>query len=183
MKFHEPARMDKLIHEGQVRRLTLGEIALARTVFGSYIDYSRVWIHLGSYLPFGLQMESAAMTPSGELYFRGENYVDDFSTASNRHQHLFIHEMTHVWQYQNGMWVKLRGSMSWAVDYHYNFKGKSRLAEYSMEQQAAIIADYFYFSEFGKAEWQGNDNLYYNDEYIENIYSYYRLILTDFPNF
>lgn len=183
MKFHEPARMDKLIHEGQVRRLTLGEIALARTVFGSYIDYSRVWIHLGSYLPFGLQMESAAMTPSGEFYFRGENYVDDFSTASNRHQHLFIHEMTHVWQYQNGMWVKLRGSMSWAVDYHYNFKGKSRLAEYSMEQQAAIIADYFYFSEFGKAEWQGNDNLYYNDEYIENIYSYYRLILTDFPNF
>jgi hypothetical protein len=52
-----------------------------------------------------------------------------------------------------------------------------------MEQQAAIIADYFYFSEFGEIEWQTNRNLYYNGEYLEGIYSYYKLLLTDFPNF
>lgn len=52
-----------------------------------------------------------------------------------------------------------------------------------MEQQAAIIADYFYFSEFGEDEWQGNEDLYYNGEYLENTYSYYKLLLTDFPSF
>lgn len=183
MKFHKPAEMKKLTREGQVRRLTLGEIALARTVFGSYIDYSRVWIHLGSYLPFGLQMESAAMTPSGELYFRGENYVDDFSTASNRHQHLFIHEMTHVWQYQNGMWVKLRGSMSWAVDYHYNFEGKTRVNEYSMEQQASIVADYFFLVNFGESEWYKNQYRNYKGNKLDSALSYYKLILTNFPTY
>lgn len=179
----ERLKMEKLTREGQVRRLTLGEIALARTVFGSYIDYSRVWIHLGSYLPFGLQNVDTGMTPSGELYFRGKNYVDDFSTASNPLRHLFIHEMTHVWQYQNGMWVKLRGSMSWAVDYHYNFEGKTRLNEYSMEQQASIVADYFFLVNFGESKWYYNPHRNYKGDELDSVLSYYKLILTDFPSY
>lgn len=179
----ERLSMKKLTREGQVRRLTLGEIALARTVFGSYIDYARVWIHLGSYLPFGLQNVDTGMTPSGGLYFRGANYQDDFSAANPDKKHLFIHEMTHVWQYQNGMWVKFRGSMSWAVDYHYDFKGKSRLVEYSMEQQAAIISDYFYLKIYGEHGWSNNRYINYNGDILESVQSYYELILTNFPHY
>ena len=63
--------------EGCLRLLTLGEIKIARTVFGEAIHYSKVWIHHGSYLPFGLQNKDTAMTPNGELYFRTW-YTNDF---------------------------------------------------------------------------------------------------------
>lgn len=48
--------------EGTLRLLTLQEIALAHTVFGGSINYSRVWIHCDSYLPFGMQRRDTAMT-------------------------------------------------------------------------------------------------------------------------
>lgn len=168
--------------EGELRRLTIGEVALARSIFGNYINYSKVWIHYDSYLPFGTQDKYTAMTPNGELYFRGPLYCDDFSVEVPAKKHLFMHEMTHVWQYQNGVWVKLRGSMSWAANYHYDFKGKIRLSEYSMEQQAALVADYFYLLNYGEAEWRGHQDLYYNGDIDENVSSFYKLILTDFPN-
>ncbi|WP_411752673.1 hypothetical protein [Serratia sp. (in: enterobacteria)] len=63
-------------------------------------------------------------------------------------QHLFIHEMSHVWQHQKGMWVRTRGLFSWAVSYKYKLD-KLRLNYYGMEQQASIIADYFYLKKFG----------------------------------
>lgn len=77
--------------EGSLRLLTPGEIALARTVFGSSITYPHVWIHHASYFPFKLQGRNTAMSPNGELYFR-DWYCEDFSTKSFQHQHLFIHD-------------------------------------------------------------------------------------------
>jgi hypothetical protein len=50
------------IKEGGVRLLTTGEIQLAHSVFLSTIDYSKVWIHRESYLPFNLQDKNTAMT-------------------------------------------------------------------------------------------------------------------------
>ncbi|MBP2167961.1 hypothetical protein J2125_001153 [Erwinia toletana] len=37
------------------------------------------------------------MTPNGELYFRSW-YQNDFSVADFPSKHLFIHELSHVWQ-------------------------------------------------------------------------------------
>lgn len=37
--------MSAYAEEGTLRRMTLGEIAMARRVFGDSIVYSRVWIH------------------------------------------------------------------------------------------------------------------------------------------
>jgi len=45
---------DVQIKEGTLRRLTPGEIAMPRTIYGDSIVYSRVWVHCDSYLPFGL---------------------------------------------------------------------------------------------------------------------------------
>ncbi|QHM71362.1 type IV secretion protein Rhs [Mixta intestinalis] len=144
----------KTAREGSLRLLTLGEIALARTVFNGSIVYSRVWIHCDSYLPFGLQRRNTAMTPNGEIWFRKELYRTDFSNifVPVGLKHLFIHEMMHVWQHQKHMWVRTRGLMSWAADYTYRLDGKPLLS-YSLEQQAQIVADYYVLTTFGYATW------------------------------
>lgn len=129
------------IKKGGLRLLTTGEIRLAQSVFAYTIDYSKVWIHRGSYLPFNLQNEDTAMTPNGEIYFRNQ-YRDDFSLETDDLQHMFIHEMGHVWQRARGMNVITRGLVSWMVSYRYTLDGRL-LSEYPMEQQAQIIADKF----------------------------------------
>ncbi|MGV3346526.1 type IV secretion protein Rhs [Enterobacteriaceae bacterium LUAb1] len=133
--------------------MTTDKIKMCQALFGESIIYHNVWIHKGSYLPFGLQDKQVAMTPSGEIYFRND-YSSDFSKEFINRKHLFIHEMSHVWQYQHGMNVKTRGLISWAVDYHYELHGWG-LAGYGMEQQAQIIADYFLLTQFdGRKNWK-----------------------------
>lgn len=142
---------DKL-KEGGLRLLTTGEMLLARSVFASTIEYPTVWIHRDSYLPFNLQNKNTAMTPNGELYFR-DAYHDDFSQSTDDFQHLFIHEMSHVWQRARGMNVIARGLVSWLVSYYYTLDGRL-LSEYPMEQQAQIIADNFVLQTFGYQIWK-----------------------------
>lgn len=139
------------IAEGGLRLLTTGEIQLAKSVFASTIEYSKVWIHKESYLPFNLQNEDTAMTPNGEIYFRN-HYRDDFSQTTDDFQHLFIHEMSHVWQRARGMNVIGRGLVSWLVSYRYTLDGRL-LSEYPMEQQAQIIADNFTLQTHGYKTW------------------------------
>jgi hypothetical protein len=137
--------------EGTLRILTAGEIKLSRLVYGSSIHYEKVFIHKGSYLPFGLQNEKVAMTPNGEIYFR-EYYKDDFSKSTPDLKHTFIHEMGHVWQREKGMNVIGRGLVSWLVSYRYKLDGRL-LDLYPMEQQAQIISDHFTLVNDGYKEW------------------------------
>jgi len=138
--------------EGRVRTLTIGEVALASSIYGDKINYYRVRINKRSYLPFGLQNEWTAMSPDGEIYFRDALYSDDYSLENASDQHLFIHEMGHVYQYQTGMHVKLRGLVSWAVDYNYVLEDGKSFSDYSMEQQASIVADFYYLRKYGNYE-------------------------------
>jgi len=140
--------------EGSLRLITPGEIRLAKEVFGNTISWNKVWIHHDSYLPFGLQNKNTAMTPDGEIYFR-EGYRSDFSRAPKYLQHLFIHELSHVWQRERGMSVMFRGLVSWMVSYRYILDGRP-LRRYPMEQQAQIIADYFLLKKYGYREWATN---------------------------
>lgn len=147
----------KKMKEGGLRLLTSGEIALARGVFRNTISWHKVWIHHDSYLPFGLQSGSVAMAPDGEIYLR-DLYRDDFSKASITLQHIFIHELAHVWQRERGMRVRLRGAFSWAASYDYILDERF-LNEYPMEQQAQIIADYFVLTQEGYSTWRKSRNL------------------------
>lgn len=96
------------ITRGGLRLLTSGEISLAHALYGSSIRYNKVWIHRASYLPFNMQANNFAMTPNGEMYFQEGVYESDFSKPIDRAggQHIFLHEMMHVWQHQRGMWVR-----------------------------------------------------------------------------
>lgn len=146
--------------EGIKRALTLGEVNLARSVFGNSIFYNSVLVHCDSYLPFGLQNQFTAMSPNGELYFRKALYNRNYANEDLEAQHLFIHEMAHVWQHQRGMWVRTRGLLSWAVSYQYRLD-KPQLSQYSMEQQASLIADYFVLKRFGMNAFFGLPNRNY----------------------
>lgn len=64
----------------------------------------------------------------------------------------FVHEMTHVWQYQlgyspflNGIIIALKGGYINNKAYEYPSKVQSNqgLSDFNMEQQGSIIADYF----------------------------------------
>ena len=143
--------------EGTLRLMTPGEVAMAHRVYGGSLVYGRIWVHCDSYLPFGLQSSRYAMTPNGELWFRKQLYAPDYSVPhiSLEHKHLFIHELGHVWQHQTGQWVRLRGSFSWAADYTYRLN-RDKLTDYSLEQQAYILADYWLLLVYGIGIWRDN---------------------------
>lgn len=136
------------------RRLTDGEIALARTVFGDAIDYARVQIHNGKFIP--LQPADTGMAPNGSLYMPGRLYRADYA-ADRSLQALFIHEMTHVWQFQNKVLdpvvafgrLLLAHKFNYAAAYHYDIKQGCDFTAYGMEQQARIVEDYFTLKTFG----------------------------------
>ncbi|MFV1845785.1 PAAR domain-containing protein [Stenotrophomonas maltophilia] len=129
---------------GHERGLTQGEIEMAQLVFGDAIDYSLVRIHNhGYWMLFGMQPEDTVVAPNGEIYFPDLIYSDDFLREDLELQHLFIHEMTHVWQHQLGYNVKLTRGPRPNMSYNYALDEVRLLHDYNMEAQGDILADYF----------------------------------------
>ena len=130
------------------RSLTAGETALARRVFGSSIDYDAVTVSEGKFISF--QPYGTAMAPDGNLYMYG-CYKDDYTCEADHWQGHFIHEMTHVWQQQNGVLnpvveaVKLsvKHRFNYGAAYDYKLEQGKDLLDYNMEQQASLVQDYF----------------------------------------
>lgn len=114
---------------------------MARTVFGDAIDYAKVRIIGRRYMPF--QPKNCAMTPNGSMYFHRSCVCADFAAAAIGEQRWFIHEMAHVWQHQLGYPVRLRGALRVGLDYHYRLRPGLSLADFNMEAQGDLLADYF----------------------------------------
>lgn len=128
---------------GGERPLTAGETALARSMFGTAVDYARVTIRRRKWAFF--QPRRVTMAPRGHIHFHpgGTVYCDDFASAPLHRQALFIHEMTHVWQTQTrGDWYLVLNRMPWAR-YDYALKPGWKLEEYGIEQQARIVEHAF----------------------------------------
>jgi hypothetical protein len=125
------------------RPLTEGEIRMASVVFGSSLDYTCVRIFRRRYLPFGLQPRNCAMSPNGSIYFHRSCCLQDFSLGDDHARHWFMHEMVHVWQHQLGYPVRLRGAIRIGLGYRYELAPGKTLADYNMEAQGDLIADYF----------------------------------------
>ena len=130
------------------RALTAGEIRLAKKVYKFALDYSLVKIHDGKYAFF--QPSQSGMTPNGEIYVDGV-YMSDYSKGVPAIQGFFIHEMAHVYQHQlkilNPIFAAISESFMHGFDYakayHYTLDANKDLLDYEIEQQAAIIEDYF----------------------------------------
>jgi hypothetical protein len=123
------------------RGLTAGEIAMASLLFGGAIDYTRVRVHNRRYIPF--QPKNCCMTPNGSMYFHHSCFLPDYSLGNPTVIHWFMHEMAHVWQHQLGYPVRLRGAVRIGLPYHYTLHEGASLADYNMEAQGDLLADYF----------------------------------------
>ncbi len=133
------------------RPLSAGEIDMASSLFGDAIDYAQVTIFNRRYLPFGLQPKNCAMTPNGAIYFDKSCCLIDFSTGSAQARHWFMHEMVHVWQHQLGYPVFWRGAVRIGLSYRYELAENKTLADFNMEAQGDLLADYFALKVMGSA--------------------------------
>lgn len=156
---------NKCIEVNVGRKLTSGETTLLRSMFGNAIDYNTVRIYDKKFITD--QGDTMAIAPNGNIYFAPKVHKKDFSLASDVSKHFFIHEMTHVWQYQNGQTVALRAigeqlffefpsqainhigkKLSIEINgfkgaYSYELDVRKDLLDYGIEQQASIVADYW----------------------------------------
>jgi hypothetical protein len=131
------------------RPLTAGERTMLRPIFRDGIDYGKVRVVDGEF-PF--QPSGTYMTPRGHIYAPGRLFREDFSlpSLSSGERAVFVHEMTHVWQYASGVdlvaravaeFAKYRGAYEKA--YPYRLEVGRDLVDYGMEQQASILEDYY----------------------------------------
>ena len=109
------------------RALSYGERSLARLLFGDAIDYARVRIHDRGYF-WKFQSRHTAVAPNGQIYFNREDFLADFSLAGPKGIHWFMHEMVHVWQWQLGYRLRLRGACRIGLSYPTSWRRASALA-------------------------------------------------------
>lgn len=123
------------------RPLTPGECALAVSLFGEALDTDCVRIHRAKWFLF--QPRNVAMAPDGHLWFHPEGglWRADFSEAPANLQNLFVHELTHVWQHQQGLCLPIRRHPF--CRYAYRIMPGRPLRDYGIEQQAMIVEHLF----------------------------------------
>lgn len=123
-------------HPQQVRKLNAAEIALARTVFGAQINLDNVQLKTAWWV-----LKNYAVSPNGNIYFHRDNWITDFTQESLSKQGWLIHELTHVWQLQQGLKV-VRGALM-NRRYQYELVTGKPFFDYGIEQQARMVQDYF----------------------------------------
>ena len=148
-----------------MRKLTAGEIALARKAFGARIDYGKVKLSDGpgtnAFAHIAFAKGNPAITIGSKVYFK-KDYCPDFS-APGQNGRSFMHEMTHVWQYQT------LGLAAFAARYGaeflqvkgkpndmYAYKAADRFDEAMLEAQAQMVGDYQSAKAGDKARIAGN---------------------------
>lgn len=123
------------------RPLTSDEIELCRSVFGAAIDYETVRVFNRKWWIF--QPRKITMAPDGNLWFHPNSglFCEDFCQTDLNLQGLFIHEMVHVWQHQQGIFLPLARHPFCRYDYEIE-TGKP-FTKYGIEQQAEIARHVF----------------------------------------
>lgn len=137
------------------RPLTPGEIAVAREVFGNTIDYSKVTVYNGPPRIFNMvelnKPNLGAISPGGNIYLVGANcQKPDLSKGTRADRNLLIHEMTHVWQHQQGRFVNceavavlIKNKFDYDAAYAYDLKTTQKFRTLNLEQQAHLVEDYY----------------------------------------
>jgi hypothetical protein len=121
------------------RPLTAAERALAEEMFGAGLDAGRVRILALPAWP------RAFVTGPSLIAWPASQALDDFSLAPLGVQAVLVHELTHVWQAQNGValpWAKLRAGDG-AAAYAYDFDQAMDFARLNIEQQAMVVQHAF----------------------------------------
>lgn len=131
-----------------LRRLTPGERALAAEVFGAGLEAGRVRILA---LPF---WRRAFVAGPGLIVWPAAALPADFAAPEVplRTQAVFVHELTHVWQAQNGvrlLLAKIKAGDG-AASYAYDLDGDRGFGAMNIEQQAMVVEHAFLASRGGE---------------------------------
>jgi hypothetical protein len=122
-----------------LRRLTAGERALAREMFGAGLDAARVRL-------LALPVWRRAFVAGARLIvWPAASAFADFAAAPVRLQAVLLHELTHVWQAQRGVflpWAKLKAGDGPAA-YAYDLAAGPPFADLNIEQQAMAVEHAF----------------------------------------
>jgi hypothetical protein len=122
-----------------LRRLTPAERGLAREIFGRALDAEPVRV-------FALPVWRRAFVLTGRLMVWPAIAAPcDFGEAPLAAQAMFVHELTHVWQAQRGVWLpwaKVRAGDGPAA-YAYDLIETPDFAALNIEQQATVVEHAF----------------------------------------
>lgn len=122
--------------------LTPGEVALVESIFGKKMRTSHVLKYFADTDMFP-NADLALTDSKGRIRFNGsKNFSVDYSNAdTSQNFNTFVHEMTHVWQFQHKIRNYFRFK-KYPPKYDYYLNANSRFKDFGIEQQATIIGDY-----------------------------------------
>jgi hypothetical protein len=135
------------------RKLTAGEIALAREAFGDRIDYDKVRLSDGpgtnAAAHIAFLKGNPAITIGSTVYFK-EGFCPDFSVPGQNGTS-FMHEMTHVWQYRTlgtaAFFARYASDLAHAGgrpnDMYKFAEGETKFGEAMLEAQAQMVGNYY----------------------------------------
>jgi hypothetical protein len=122
-----------------LRALTAAERELASEMFGAGLDAARLRL-------FAIPIWDRAFVAGPRLIvWPARSAPADFGTAALALQASFVHELTHVWQAQRGVFLplaKLRAGDS-AASYAYDLTSGPGFARLNIEQQASVVEHAF----------------------------------------
>lgn len=135
-----------------LRGLTEGEIALAETVFPDPLPYGRIRLMEGAggnpIAALAFRTGNDAITLRNSIYF-ASGLSEDFATAAIAAQELFLHELTHVWQFARSGVLPFLGryglnlaSVGFRPRRAYDYGPGQPFARARLEAQAAMIGHY-----------------------------------------
>ena len=141
------------IFSNHMRPLTEGEVALCRGIFPGDLPYEDVRLVDGplvnDFAEAAFRNGNTAITLRRTIYFR-VRYSSDFSAADPAGRRLFVHEMTHIWQWRRlGVFGFLRRYArdliackgNAAAMYRYK-EDDLPFARSRLEAQAEMVGDY-----------------------------------------
>lgn len=117
--------------------LTTGELHFAQSIFEEKFDTTGVRMYLVGSKPSYPKYDASVCLDLESVEFYGTKMrSQDYSLENDLDKYgAFIHEMTHIWQFQGKFPTE-------CTVYKYDLKADSRFSDYCKEQQAAIVEDY-----------------------------------------
>lgn len=123
-------------HSQPCRPLTMGERAIAHSVFGSTLALDDIRLCCAWWV-----LKGYAISPNGHIYFNKHDFKADYSQENIYQQAWLVHELTHVWQLQQGIPVFIKALFN--RRYRYKLIANKPFFAYGVEQQARMVEDYY----------------------------------------
>lgn len=135
-----------ILFSAQPEKLTAQEEAWVRTIFGK-IDTGVIRKHRETRRPPGLSGNVAGVALGNNLGMIGRRYhAEDYVLRANSRQRgVFLHEITHIWQFQTMGAAGMNANLATCPKpdpYAYSLRAGDVFAQFCIEQQGRMVQNY-----------------------------------------